>query len=141
MFAAPSESPQNVMSVSLSSTRIFVTWEEVPPMDRNGIITLYEVLVIPLETFGQLTLGMENTTDLFLTLTDLHPFVDYNISVRAFTSIGSGPYSDFLVERTMEDRKLYRNMPLCIMYGGIQNFSSHLRSRNAWKYQCCRNCF
>ena len=92
-------------AVSFSSTTINVTWEEVPPIDRNGIITTYEVLYETLETFGQLSSSeIINITDLFILLEDLHPFVSYNISVRAYTSIGSGPYSDVAVEITQEDR-------------------------------------
>ena len=110
-FTAPANSPQNVTSLSLSSTIILVTWEEVPPIDRNGIITTYEVLYDPLESFGQLTHGVQNTTFLFLSLVDLHPFVNYNISVRAYTSVGNGPYSDGILERTLEDRK-----PIGVVY-------------------------
>ena len=105
IFAVPINSPQNVTAMSLSSTSINVTWEEVPPIDRNGMITMYEVLYEPLETFGQLSSGTGNTTDLFILLDELHPFVNYSISVRAYTSVGSGPYSDVVVETTQEDRK------------------------------------
>ena len=100
----PGNSPQNVTALSLSSTTIMVTWEEVPPIDRNGMITTYEVLYEPLETFGQLSsTDIINATDLFIILEGLHPFVGYNISVRAYTSVGNGPYSDMVVEITLED--------------------------------------
>ena len=101
----PANSPQNVTAMSPSSTTINVTWEEVPPIDRNGMIITYEVLYEPLETFGQLlSSDIINTTDLFVLLEGLHPFVSYNVSVRAYTSVGSGPYSDVAVETTQEDR-------------------------------------
>ncbi len=74
-------------------------------MDRNGIISTHEVLYEPLETFEVLTSNTVNTTNLSLVLAELHPFVSYNISLRAYTSIGSGPYSDSLVATTHEDRK------------------------------------
>lgn len=93
------------MAMSLSSTDIYITWEEVPPVDRNGIITTYEILYEPLETFELLTSVTVNTTNLSIVLAELHPFVNYNISLRAYTSIGSGPYSDNILERTLEDRK------------------------------------
>jgi netrin-G3 ligand len=93
------------MATSLSSTDIYVTWEEVPPIDRNGMITIYDVLYEPLETFEVLTSNTVNTTNLSLVLVELHPFVSYNISLRAYTSIGGGPYSDSLLETTHEDRK------------------------------------
>ena len=37
-------------------------------------------------------------------LTGLEEYVEYNITVRAYTSVGPGPYSDPpITERTMED--------------------------------------
>ena len=104
-FTAPRGSPQNITATSLSSSSIYVAWEEVLPIDRNGIITTYEVLYEPLETFGLLTRITENTTNLSLLLAGLHPFVNYRISLRAYTSMGSGPYSESILIRTHEDRK------------------------------------
>ena len=94
------------MSQTLSSTSIHVAWEEVPPNDRNGIITLYEVLYVPLETFNE-TIGAKevNTTDLSYTLINLQEYVSYNISVQAYTSVGSGPYSVAITNQTLEDSK------------------------------------
>ena len=101
----PGNFPQNVMAVCLSSTIVNVTWEEVPPIDRNGMITTYEVLYEPLETFEQLlSTYITNSTNLFVLLEGLHPFVSYNISVRAYTSVGNGPYSDVVIGTTKEDR-------------------------------------
>ena len=107
IFTAPTGSPQNITATSLSSTAIYVTWEEVSPIDRNGNITTYEVLYEPLETFELLMSITVNTTNLSLLLVALHPFVNYSISLRAYTAIGSGPYSDSVLERTHEDRKPY----------------------------------
>ena len=92
------------MTEVLSSVSISVTWDEVLPIDQNGIITEYEVLYKPLETFGGLLgpLSM-NTTDLVVDFVDLMPFVSYNISVRAYTSVGPGPYSEPIANRTLEE--------------------------------------
>ena len=81
-----------------------MTWDEVLPVDQNGIITEYEVLYEPLETFGGLLSPLSmNTTDLAVDLMDLVPFVNYNISVRAYTSVGPGPYSEPMANRTLEE--------------------------------------
>lgn len=83
---------------------MLVAWIEVPEIDQNGLVTIYEVLYIPLETFG--VLGEKNsinTTELSVSLEGLQEFNDYNVSVRAFTSVGPGPYSDGITERTFED--------------------------------------
>ena len=100
-----SDSPQNVTATTLSSTEIEVSWEEVPAIDQNGIITIYEVQYEPLETFGdQISTNTINTTMLNTTLTDLEEYVEYNITVRAYTSVGPGPYSDPpITERTEDD--------------------------------------
>ena len=36
---------------------------------------------------------LRNTSSTFLLLSGLEEFVEYNISVRAYTSVGPGPYS------------------------------------------------
>ena len=102
----PASPPQNVTAMVESSTTIRVLWEEVPAIDRNGVITMYEVQYEPLETFGgQISTSTVNTSMLFFLLTNLQEFVDYNISVRAYTSAGPGPYSIGVVERTDTDGK------------------------------------
>ena len=83
-------------------------WEEVVPIDQNGVITMYQVLYRPLETFGG-TIGpmTVNVTELTADLTDLEEYVNYTISVRAYTSAGEGPYSDGVVELTDEDSEFH----------------------------------
>ena len=104
----PDEPPQNVVATVVSSAEIEVSWEEVPAIDQNGIITMYEVQYEPLETFGDQifteTVNITNASMLNTILTGLEEYVDYNITVRAYTSEGPGPYSDSpITERTMED--------------------------------------
>ena len=82
-------------------------WEEVPAIDQNGIVIEYEVLFEPLETFGgQLMSKTLNSTELFICLVELQEFVNYNISVRAYTSVGPGFYSERIFAMTLEDSKL-----------------------------------
>ena len=106
MHAAPASAPVNAQSISVSSTEIMVTWDIVPPIHQNGIITMYEVLYQPLETFsgaiGPLTVNVSGT-EMSVVLMDLEEFVYYNISVRAYTSVGEGPYSIAVTTQTFED--------------------------------------
>ena len=107
--SVPDAPPQNVMTMVLSSTEIEVTWEEVPAINRSGIITMYEVQYDPLDTFGdQIAIAMVDTSGpvLMTNLTGLEEYVEYNISVRAHTSPGPGPYSDPVTVRTLEDGRL-----------------------------------
>ena len=98
----------NVISEVLSPTSISTVWEEIPPIDRNGIITVYEVLYVPFESFdGAISANIINTTDLSYSLESLQEHVRYNISVRAYTRIGSGPYSVPIDNQTLEAGKLW----------------------------------
>ncbi len=87
-------------------------------MDQNGIITTYEVQYEPLETFGGLiqtqTMNV-SVPNRSVTLRNLQEFVNYTISVRACTSVGEGPYSIGVVERTLEDGKLHPLFSLCLL--------------------------
>ena len=86
-----------------SSTSISVSWEPVQADLQNGIITGYNI------TYQSLT---ENDNgfvpagpnDRQANLTGLKEFVDYNISVVAFTVKGDGP-PFVLVVRTDQDSK------------------------------------
>ena len=102
----PASPPDNVETVVVSSTSILVRWNDVPPIDQNGIITDYEVLYLPLETFGgTINIQIVNTSNMFLLLDNLEEYVNYTIQVRAFTSVGPGPFSDPITNQTLQDGK------------------------------------
>ena len=93
-----------------SSTTIAVMWEEVLPIDQNGVITMYEVMCTPLETFGG-TLESDTVhvsgSNMSVVLRGLQEYTNYAISVRASTSVGAGPYSDPVAELTPEAGMCY----------------------------------
>ena len=105
---APASPPGQVEAMVVSPTQIRVTWNVVPNIDRNGMITLYEIEYTPLMDFGgqigtqMVEVSVEN---LFVTLGNLEEFVEYNISVRAHTLAGPGPYSNGTIARTQETSK------------------------------------
>ena len=106
-FIVPASPPGNVSAEVQSSTSIMVTWEDIPLIDQNGVIVIYEVLYEPLETFnGNITEQTVNSTDLFINLMDLEEFINYSISVRGYTNVGSGNYSVPVLVMTLEDGKL-----------------------------------
>ena len=82
-----------------------MSWSEVPEIDRNGIITMYEVMYEPLMTFDKQlqsnTTSIANNTSVILP--DLQEYVNYSISVRAYTNVGPGNYSEEVTVRTLED--------------------------------------
>ena len=103
---APTDSPQNVTAVVLSSTEIMVQWSGLPVSDRHGMISFYEVLYNPHIQFdGQISIASLNTSDMTIVLVNLQEYVTYNISVRAYNRVGSGPYSEDVIVTTLEDGK------------------------------------
>ncbi len=85
-------------------------WENVPEIDENGVIIAFELFYISLDTFnGRLVPKLVNTpaSNRNVTLNNLEEYVFYNISVRAYTSVGAGPFSPFITQRTSEDSKFF----------------------------------
>ena len=126
----PAVAPVNVRSQVLSSTSINVTWEEIPPIKRNGIITAYEVLYEPLETFGGVIGSMRvNTTNMHFVLFGLQEYVDYNISVRAYTRVGPGPYSQGITNQTFQDCEFISASQVSLVLITLLHYSTSKSSR------------
>ena len=90
----------------ISPTEIETSWNEVDPIYQNGIIIIYEVDYQPAQMFnGSMTVDVVNTTNTTIVLSALHESVQYNITVRAYTSIGPGPFSSHVLSVTEEARK------------------------------------
>ena len=108
----PAGFPQNVITTTLSSTEIRVNWEPMPAIEENGIIVAYEILYEPQETFNgeimsNVSINTTNGSVLEMVLNGLQEFVEYNVTVRAYTSIGSGPFNPTGdSNRTFEDGEL-----------------------------------
>ena len=104
---APDAAPENVSATALSSTEIEVSWKQVPYCDQNGVITMYEIKYEPWEC-ELIQYINTNSPVLAMNLTGLEEYVEYDITVRAYTSEGPGPYSDPPVtERTLENGKKF----------------------------------
>ena len=112
----PAGFPQNVTTTTVSPMEIRVNWEPMPAIEENGILVTYEILYEPQETFnGEIMSNVSiNTTDgsvLEMVLNDLQEFVEYNVTVRAYTSIGSGPFNPTGdSSRTFEDGEFYKEI-------------------------------
>ena len=82
-----------------------MSWDPVPTIDQNGVIIQYEVEYNQ-TTFSEISVyntTTVNSTTLMVDLTGLEEYVVYSIRVRAYTSVGAGPYSDLVMERTQQD--------------------------------------
>ena len=100
-----------------SSTSISVRWEEVQAELQNGAITGYNITYQSLteNDNGFVTAG---PNDRQANLTELKEFVEYNISVVAFTVKGDGPPFVFIV-RTDQDSKSYNTFLLLLIWQSV----------------------
>ena len=110
----PGSAPRDFTAMATSPTSIAVMWGEVLPRDQNGVITAYEVAYTALETFGRVAETVNVSGSIMsVDLTGLHEFVNYTISVRAFTDVGAGPYTDPVTKLTHEAGMCYYVL-LCV---------------------------
>ena len=84
-----------------NKTSILLSWVSPLAVDINGEITSFEVHYVgTFEDMGNKTVSTNNT---YYTLNQLQVDETYLIQVRAYTSIGPGPYSSWIAVRTLED--------------------------------------
>ena len=100
-LTVPSGSPEDVSVIVLSSSEILVSWSEIDPISQNGIITLYEVVYSAGSSLNQSIFS--NGSSFALHITGLEEDVEYSISVRAYTSVGPGSFSNVVMKTTKED--------------------------------------
>ena len=97
--SVPSQSPTSVTATVLDSTGVSVHWGPVSQIDQNGIITHYEV-----EYTSSISTAVSNTTTLMsLSINGLEEYIEYTLRVRAFTSMGAGPFSQPVTVTTLQD--------------------------------------
>ena len=99
LHTEPSSAPTVTYLFSLSSSEIKVVWNEIAESDTNGFITHYEIRY----TAANESTGYQfaNTTNLSFTLSGLRELTRYQVQVRAYTSVGAGPYSQALYNETL----------------------------------------
>ena len=102
----PSAPPKSVQGYNTSSKSIFVTWEEVPVSDQNGVIRNYTVTYEALPPSPLLKVAKTvSAPNRSITLEELNEFTDYSITVFASTVKGGGNISAPITVRTDEDSK------------------------------------
>ena len=75
---------------NISSTEVLVSWSEVPEIDRNGIITEYQVFLNSTEDVERVNY---NYTSLEEIVMNLEENILYDVTVSALTAVGRGPFS------------------------------------------------
>ena len=99
LSAAPTGPPTSVMTTSTPNA-ITVQWGSVDCADRNGDITGYSVQYGEVGSGSTQTMPVSGGGMTEYTIFDLTPSTEYNVSVAAVTSAGTGVYSDEIVQRT-----------------------------------------
>ena len=100
-----------------SSTEILVRWKNVDETERNGIILGFKIYYRAVGNFSVNRTVMvkeidgESTTE--TVLTGLEKFIEYSISVLAFTSKGDGPNSTEVTATTDQDGMNTSNFSWC----------------------------
>ena len=104
--SGPSGFPTDIQATAVSSTTIRVEWNNVEEAERNGNITHFEIIIsLP----SSAAVNESNITvqvswkDRDFMFDDLEEFTEYNVSLRAFTVVGPGPFSPHLGVQTLED--------------------------------------
>ena len=105
VLVEPNAPPVNVQGHDISSTSIWVDWDNVPVVDQNGIILRYTV------RYAALPGGIPRTVVVsapitHVTLRGLKEHTNYSILVFASTVKGDGNASDPVIVTTDEDSKL-----------------------------------
>uniref|UniRef100_A0A671KSR7 Down syndrome cell adhesion molecule-like protein 1 homolog n=1 Tax=Sinocyclocheilus anshuiensis TaxID=1608454 RepID=A0A671KSR7_9TELE len=100
----PSQPPQNIRAITVTSDEAVITWSEPPRMTLNGVLKGYRVVFWSLYPDGEWG-EMQNitTTREQVELKGLEKFTNYSIQVLAYTQAGDGVRSNVLYIQTRED--------------------------------------
>ena len=98
---APSGAPRNVVFTAASRS-VSVSWTTIDCIERNGVITGYEVEFRRVD--GTATTDGEVVGQTF-TASGLQPYTVYTFQVAGVNSEGRGPFTDTIIIPTDEDGK------------------------------------
>ena len=99
---APTAPPVNIINTSVNSTSISLNWDEPPVEHQNGMIREYHVNITEIETGNQFSMVVSAES---ATISSLHPFYQYSITVTAVTVL-PGPASPSIVIETLQGNRI-----------------------------------
>ncbi|EHB08765.1 Down syndrome cell adhesion molecule-like protein 1 [Heterocephalus glaber] len=100
----PSQPPENVRALSVTSDVAVISWSEPPRSTLNGVLKGYRVIFWSLYVDGEWG-EMQNitTTRERVELRGMEKFTNYSVQVLAYTQAGDGVRSSVLYIQTKED--------------------------------------
>uniref|UniRef100_A0A673Y100 DS cell adhesion molecule like 1 n=1 Tax=Salmo trutta TaxID=8032 RepID=A0A673Y100_SALTR len=100
----PSQPPQTVRAISVTSDEAVITWAEPPRLTLHGVLKGYRVVFWSLFPDGEWG-EMQNITTSReqVELRGLEKFTNYSVQVLAYTQAGDGVRSNVLYIQTRED--------------------------------------
>ena len=123
-FSVSSAPPLSVVAVASSPHSVFLSWDPPSTLQRNGIITGYQVRVIVAESGRQFEHTVETTY--YNVTTSITPYTTYNLAVAARTVNGTGPFSNMTTVRTLEDgKKHYCYCAIKNLSGCVKHIDTH----------------
>ena len=122
--SAPGVGPERPSSAQVNKTTFNISWEPLFREKSYGKVILYEVKAVflkkgNLRKRSVLYSTSVNTSVTFVVLSDLELCSKYNVSVRAYTAEGPGPYGEPLeLETSSEfDEIIMKIILVCDMIG------------------------
>lgn len=101
--SVPAGAPLNVSSSNVTSSSVRLHWDAPAWRHRNGIIVLYEMMYRLKDNY--IDDWTTNASDPWIVIEGLEPEHVYQFQIRAYTSRGSGPWSDPHLVRTLSHSK------------------------------------
>ncbi|CAI9727984.1 neogenin-like isoform X14 [Octopus vulgaris] len=98
----PSDSPTNFTLEATSSTSIIVRWEPPPKDHQNGPIVGYKIRFKKKGSRRGKTVTTASNVK-FQPLTDLEKGAEYSVRIAALSTLGIGPFTDWLFTKTYDD--------------------------------------
>ena len=126
-FLAPGAGPELPSSAQVNKTTFNISWEHLLREKSYGKVILYEVKATFLKKGNlrkrSVIYSPVNTSVTFVVLSDLELCSKYNVSVRAYTVEGPGPYGEPLeLETSSEfDEIIMKILLVCDMIGVKKN--------------------
>ena len=130
--SAPGAGPERPSSAQVNKTTFNISWEPLLREKSYGKVILYEVKAIFLKKGNlrnrSVIYSPVNTSVTFVVLSDLELCSKYNVSVRAYTAEGPGPYGQPLeLETSSEfDEIIMKTILVCDMIGEKKNTKKNI---------------